>query len=147
MGNPLSRILSSDSEACSKISSVRNNDLILSASGSKELDISNKLRVVAEQLLSQTALPSKPCRTTSALIDKAYMTEVQAGMSLHTMVVFLAYQTDLLREWNSIKGLNPKVVVECCLTMEFALPATKLTASAIGCSMAAIVQEVMVWPP
>ncbi len=36
-------------------------------------------------------LPSKPCRTTSALIGKSYIAAGQAGMALHTMAILQAY--------------------------------------------------------
>ncbi len=36
-------------------------------------------------------LPTKPCRTTSALIGKSYIAVGQAGMVLHTMAILQAY--------------------------------------------------------
>ncbi len=42
-------------------------------------------------------LPSKPCRTTSALIGKSYIAASQAGMALHTMAILQAYQADVLK--------------------------------------------------
>ncbi len=36
---------------------------------------------------SRPLLPSKPCRTTSALIGKSYIAAGQAGMALHTMAI------------------------------------------------------------
>lgn len=47
--------------------------------------------------LEKPALPSKPCRTTSTLVGKAYMAAGQAGASLHTTVL-QAYQANLLQE-------------------------------------------------
>ncbi len=35
--------------------------------------------------------PTKPCRTTSALIGKSYIAAGQAGMALHTMAILQAY--------------------------------------------------------
>lgn len=55
------------------------------------------------------ALPTKPCRVTSA-----YVTEGQAGTSLHTMAVLQVYQADLLRVLDHSKGLGPEVVQELC---------------------------------
>ncbi len=42
-------------------------------------------------------LPTKPYRTTSALIGKSY-SAAQAGMALHTMAILQAYQADVLKE-------------------------------------------------
>ncbi len=39
---------------------------------------------------SRPLLPSKPCRTTSALIGKSYIAAGQAGMALHTMAILQA---------------------------------------------------------
>ncbi len=36
---------------------------------------------------SRPLLPTKPCRSTSALIGKSYITASQAGMALHTMAI------------------------------------------------------------
>ncbi len=46
---------------------------------------------------SRPLLPSKPCRTTSALIGKSYIVAGQAGMALHTMAILQAYQADVLK--------------------------------------------------
>lgn len=51
------------------------------------------------------ALPTKPCRDTFALVDKAYTVAGQAGASLYPMVVLQAYQADLLKELDYGKGL------------------------------------------
>ncbi len=47
---------------------------------------------------SRPLLPSKPCRTTSALIGKSYIAAGQAGMALHTMAILQAFQADVLKE-------------------------------------------------
>ncbi len=47
---------------------------------------------------SRPLLPTKPCRTTSALIRKSYIVAGQAGMALHTIAIFQAYQADVLKE-------------------------------------------------
>ncbi len=47
---------------------------------------------------SRPLLPTKPCRTTSALIGKSYIVAGQAGMALHTMAILQAYQADVLKE-------------------------------------------------
>lgn len=38
-------------------------------------------------LKKQTTLPTKPCRTTSTLVGKAFQVAGQAGAVLHTMAV------------------------------------------------------------
>ncbi len=48
--------------------------------------------------LKAPALPTKPLRTTSALVGKGYTAAGQAGACLHTMAVLQAYQADLLKE-------------------------------------------------
>ncbi len=57
-------------------------------------------------------LPSKPCRTTSALIGKSYIAAGQAGMALHTMAILQAYQADVLKEMDEGTGLTPEAVKE-----------------------------------
>ncbi len=51
---------------------------------------------------SRPHLPTKPCRTTSALIGKSYMAAGQAGMTLHTMAILQAYQADVLKEMDEV---------------------------------------------
>ncbi len=80
-------------------------------------------------------LPSKPCRTTSALIGKSYIAAGQAGMALHTK----AYQADVLKEMDEGTGLTPEAVKELRRATDLALRATKHTARAVGRSMAASV--------
>ncbi|KAL0173181.1 hypothetical protein M9458_033492, partial [Cirrhinus mrigala] len=52
---------------------------------------------VASSLKAPT-LPTKPLRTTLALVGKGYSSAGQAGACLHTMAVLQAYQADLLKE-------------------------------------------------
>ncbi len=61
---------------------------------------------------SRPLLPSKPCRTTSALIGKSYIAAGQAGMALHTMAILQAYQADVLKEMDEGTGLTPEAVKE-----------------------------------
>ncbi len=81
---------------------------------------------------SRPLLPSKPCRTTSALIGKSYIAAGQAGMALHTMAILKAYRADVLKEMDEGTGLTPEAVKEL-------RRATKHTARAVGRSMAALV--------
>ncbi len=88
---------------------------------------------------SRPLLPSKPCRTTSALIGKSYIAAGQAGMALHTMAILQAYQADVLKEMDEGTGLNPEAVKELRRATDLALRATKHTARAVGRSMVASV--------
>ncbi len=47
---------------------------------------------------SHPLLPTKPCKTTSALIGKSYIAAGQAGMALHNTAILQAYQADVLKE-------------------------------------------------
>ncbi|KAL0199698.1 hypothetical protein M9458_002885, partial [Cirrhinus mrigala] len=80
--------------------------------------------------------PTKPCRTTSALIRKFYMAAGQAGMALHTMTILQAYQDDILKEMDEGGGLTPEAVKELRRATDLGLRATKHTARTIGRSMA-----------
>ncbi len=88
---------------------------------------------------SRPLLPSKPCRTTSALIGKSYIAAGQAGMALHTMAILQAYQADVLKEMDKGTGLTLEAVKELRRATDLALRATKHTARAVGRSMAASV--------
>ncbi len=94
---------------------------------------------LAPSLKSRPLLPSKPCRTTSALIGKSYIAAGQAGMALHTMAILQAYQADVLKEMDEGTGLTPEPVKELRRATDLALRATKHTARAVGRSMAASV--------
>ncbi len=89
--------------------------------------------------LKAPVLPSKPLRTTSALVGKGYAAAGQAGACLHTMSVLQAYQADLLKELDEGEQIKSDDIVELRRTADLALRATKETARAIGRSMAALV--------
>ncbi len=84
---------------------------------------------------SRPLLPSKPCRTTSALIEKSYIAAGQTGMVLHTMAILQAYQGDVLKEMDEGTGLTPEAVKELRRATDLALRATKHTARAVGRSI------------
>ncbi len=84
---------------------------------------------------SRPLLPSKPCRTTSALIGKSYIAAGQAGMALHTMAILQAYQADVLKEMDEGTGLTPEAVKELRRATDLALRATKHTTRAVGRSI------------
>ncbi|KAI2662393.1 hypothetical protein H4Q32_001228 [Labeo rohita] len=101
-----------------------------------EQTLASYLSPAGASSLKAPTLPSKPLRTTSALVGKGYSAAGQAGACLHTMSVLQAYQADLL------KGLaeGEKVdLEELQRTADLALRATKETARAVGRSMAAMV--------
>lgn len=89
--------------------------------------------------LKAPALPSKPLRTTSALVGKGYAAAGQAGACLHTMAVLQAYQADLLKELDEGEEIKSDDITELRRTADLSLRATKETARAIGRSMAAMV--------
>ncbi|ROI69418.1 hypothetical protein DPX16_14358 [Anabarilius grahami] len=51
---------------------------------------------------TKRSLPSKPCRTTSALAGRAYASAGQAASALHSMAIFQVFQAKLLRSWTSL---------------------------------------------
>lgn len=63
-----------------------------------EETLASYLSPVAASSLKDQVLPTKPLRTSSALVGKAYTAAGQAGSCLHTMSVLQAYQADLLKE-------------------------------------------------
>ncbi|KAL0163648.1 hypothetical protein M9458_039401, partial [Cirrhinus mrigala] len=90
----------------------------------------------AASSLKAPTLPSKPLRTTSALLGKGYTAAGQAGACLHTMSVLQAYQANLLKGLDEGKKVD---LEELRRTADLVLRATKETARAVGRSMAAMV--------
>ncbi|CAM4341551.1 unnamed protein product [Leuciscus chuanchicus] len=93
----------------------------------------------AASSLRAPTLPTKPCRTTSALVGKAYMAAGRAGSCLHTMGLLQAYQADLLKEADDSGEIAFDDIREMRRVVDLSLRATKETARAIGRSMAALV--------
>ncbi len=85
----------------------------------------------AASSLKAPVLPSKPLRTTSALVGKGYTAAGQAGAYLHTMSVLQAYQADLLKELDEGEQVSSNDIVKLRRTADLALRATKETARAI----------------
>ncbi len=81
-------------------------------------------------------LPTKPVRTTSALVGKAYSAAGQAAAHLHIMLLLQAYQAELLADLDEGRGIGPNAV---CELAQLSLRAAKETAKSIGRSMAALV--------
>ncbi len=95
---------------------------------------------------SRPLLPTKPCRTTSALIGKSYIAAGQAGMALHTMAILQAYRADVLKEMDEGTSLTPEAVKELRRATVLALRATEHTACAVGRSMAgSVAAECHLW--
>ncbi len=84
------------------------------------------------------AHPSKPCRMTSALARGAYSSAGQAASALYSMAVLQVFQAKLLRSVDE-SNLNPTAFSELRSATDLALRATKMTAQAIGRSMASLV--------
>ncbi len=80
-------------------------------------------------------LPTKPVRTTSALMGKAYSAAGQAAACLHTMSLLQAYQAELLADLDEGGGIGPNAVCELRRATDLSLGATKETAKSIGRSM------------
>ncbi len=74
-----------------------------------------------------TVLPTKPVRTTSALVGKAYLAAGQAAACLHTMSLLQAYQADLLADLDEGKGIGLDTVCELRRAPDLSLRATKET--------------------
>lgn len=60
--------------------------------------------------LKALALPTRPCRTTLALVGKAYTATGQAGACLHMISILLAYQAELLKDLDKGKGVTPDAI-------------------------------------
>ncbi len=85
---------------------------------------------------------TKPVRTTSALVGKAYSAAGQACLlaaCLHTMSLLKTYQAELLADLNEGGGIGPNVVCELRLATGLSLRVVKETAKSISRSMAALV--------
>ena len=86
---------------------------------------------------SKSALPSKACRTTSALAGRAFTASGQAASALHSMAVLQILQADLLRELDE-KGPDHAALADLRSATDLSLRATKTAAQAIGRAMAAL---------
>ncbi len=84
-------------------------------------------------------LPTKPVRTTSALVGKAYSVAGQAAACLLTMTLLQGYQADLLADLDEGEGIGPDTVCELRQATDLSLRATKEMPRSIGRSMAALV--------
>ncbi len=80
------------------------------------------------------SLPSKPCRTTAHLANKAYASDGEAASALHAMAVLQVFQAKLLQ---AAEGgvLTPEATKDLRAATEFALMATKRAAQSVGKAM------------
>ena len=94
---------------------------------------------------AKTALPSKACRTTSALHGRAYTAAGQAVSALHSMAILQVFQANLLRKMDE-EGPEAVSLQDLRSATDLALRATKSAAQAIGRNMASItVAERHLW--
>ncbi|ROJ42279.1 hypothetical protein DPX16_1720 [Anabarilius grahami] len=87
---------------------------------------------------AKRSLPSKPCRTTSALAGRAYSSAGQAASALHSMAIFQVFQAKLLRSMDE-SGVEESAFRDLRSATDLALRATKAATQAIGRSMASLV--------
>ncbi|KAL0197791.1 hypothetical protein M9458_006331, partial [Cirrhinus mrigala] len=80
---------------------------------------------------SAPSLPSKPCRTTSHIADKAYMAAGQAASAIHTMAVLQAFQAKMLHTLDE-EGPDSAAFKKLRSATDLALRATKKMAQGIG---------------
>ncbi|ROL52214.1 hypothetical protein DPX16_8618 [Anabarilius grahami] len=133
-----------------------NSTALTSVDGSQEKGFEQMLpldEAVAAQLCPPTAvrwknkqaIPSNPCKTTSALAGRAYSSAGQAGSALHTMAIFQVFQAKLLHSLDE-SGTDTPTFRELYSATDLALRTTKATAQAIGRSMASqVVLECHLW--
>ncbi len=88
----------------------------------------------ARTLGSDIGLPSKPCRTTAHLANKAYASDGEAASPLHAMAVLQVFQAKLLQ---TAEGgvLTPEATKDLRAATDFALMATKRAAQSVGKAM------------
>ncbi len=88
----------------------------------------------AKTLGSDISLPSKPCRTTAHLANKAYASDGEAASALHAMAVLQVFQAKLLQATEG-GALTAEVTKDLRVTTDFALMATKRGAQAVDKAM------------
>ncbi|KAL0146542.1 hypothetical protein M9458_058173 [Cirrhinus mrigala] len=85
-----------------------------------------------------TSLPSKPCRATAHIAEKAYISAGHAASALHTMAVLQVFQTRLLRSLDE-EGPDPESLRKLRTAADLALAASKKAAQGIGRNMGSLV--------
>ncbi len=76
----------------------------------------------AKNLGSDISLPSKPCRTTAHLANKAYASDGEATSTLHAMAVLQVFQAELLQAAEG-GALTVEAVKDLRAAMDFVLMA------------------------
>ncbi|KAL0154925.1 hypothetical protein M9458_049188, partial [Cirrhinus mrigala] len=84
------------------------------------------------------SLPSKPCRATAHIAEKAYISAGHAASALHTMAVLQVFQTRLLRSLDE-EGPDPESLRKLRTAADLALAASKKVAQGIGHNMGSLV--------
>ncbi len=88
----------------------------------------------AKTLGSDITLPSKPCRTTAHLANKAYASDGEAASVLHAMAVLQVFQAKLLQAAEG--GVRTaEAVKDLRAATDFALMVTKRAAQGVGKAM------------
>lgn len=80
------------------------------------------------------SLPSKPCRTTTHLANKAYASDGEEASALHAMTVLQVFQAKLLQAAEG-GALTAKASKDLHAVMDFALMVTKRAPQAVGKAM------------
>ncbi len=105
-------------------------------------------RAIAMQLCRQSAaawrgnprLPSRACKFSSTLTDKAYSAAGQAASALHAIALLQVHQAKALKQLHK-GGADPGVLQELRTVMDLALRAAKITARALGQTMSTLVVQ------
>ncbi|ROL54789.1 hypothetical protein DPX16_23773 [Anabarilius grahami] len=104
-----------------------------------EETLASHLSPEAASSLKAPTFPTKPLKTTSALVGKAYSAVGQAAACLHMMAIMQAYQADLLKDLGDSEEVGADFIHELRQSTDLVLRATKETVKSIGRSMAALV--------
>ena len=90
-------------------------------------------------LKAHAAHPSKPCRTASALANRAYSVADQASSALPMMAVLQVFKAKLLHTMDE-SGQTSDAFRELCTATDLALSTIRATAQAISKAMANLVE-------
>ncbi len=75
-----------------------------------EETLASYLSPESSSLAKSPVLPTKPVRTKSALVGKAYSAAGQAAVCLHTMSLLQACQAELLADLIEGEGIDPNAL-------------------------------------
>lgn len=76
-----------------------------------EINLVNYLSLRTSSSMKATVLPSKPCQMASGLVGKVYLTAGHGA--LHIMPVLQAYQADLLKDLDQVRGFPLRLSPDC----------------------------------